>query len=65
MENEIIIHHDNDVWRIIGMGSIREGKVFCHLASMTRMVEQKNGSRPIQISDWIDLKRLPCQGEPE
>lgn len=51
------ISHDGDTWTIIGTGVIREdGKTFCHLASTTRSMSQKNGSMPIQIGDWIDLR---------
>lgn len=52
--SELTIQHDGDTWRIVGQGSLRGGKVFCHLASTTRLRKQRNGSNPVQISDWID-----------
>lgn len=50
----ITIQHAGDRWKIIGEGALRNGKVYCHLASTTRFRQQKNGSNPVQISDWVD-----------
>lgn len=50
----IVIEHQGDTWKIIGEGALRDGKVFCHLASTTRERQQANGKVPVQISDWID-----------
>lgn len=50
------IKHDGDTWNILGEGVTREdGKTFCHLASATRFIKQKNGDRPVQVCDWVDL----------
>lgn len=44
-----------DTWNVLALGARdNEGKVYAHLASTTRFVEQRNGKRPIQIGDWID-----------
>ena len=45
---------DGDVWRILGVGSFLDGRVYCHLASTTAATEQRNGANPRQISDWLD-----------
>lgn len=52
--NESVIQHDNDTWRILGIGTKKDGKTLCHLASTTVFTHQKNGKRPKQITDWID-----------
>lgn len=48
------IPHDGDTWRIVGQGMMREGKVYCHLASTTKGVQQRNGWNPMQICDWVE-----------
>lgn len=54
------ISHDGDLWEILGQGVTREdGKTYCHLASATRKVRQRNGLRPIQIADWVSLACCP------
>lgn len=54
-----VIDHDGDRWSVLSKGSAREdGFVYCHLASNTRAVRQRNGSRPVQIADWIDPRKL-------
>lgn len=59
------IEHDGDIWKILSIGVTREdGKTFCHLASTTRSRQQRNGSNPVQICDWIDaavIEALPAQ----
>ncbi len=50
----LTIPHDGDIWRILSQGAMREGKVYCHLASTTKGVQQRNGWNPMQICDWID-----------
>lgn len=50
----LTIPHDGDIWRIVAQGATREGKVYCHLASTTKGVQQHNGWNPMQICDWID-----------
>jgi hypothetical protein len=50
------IKHDGDTWKVLSTGVTREdGLTFCHLASVTRFVKQRNGQRPIQICDWVQL----------
>ena len=51
------IEHDGDTWRVLARGVTREdGKTFCHLASTTRSQQQRNGARPVQVNDWVDLE---------
>lgn len=50
----IILKHDGDTWRILGQGAARGGKIYCHLASLTRGKMQRNGWYPRQMEDWID-----------
>lgn len=54
----ITITHDGDVWEIIGQGTTRDGKTYCHLASTTRFRKQKNGQCPVQICVWIENDRI-------
>jgi|Laugresu1bdmlbsd_1035121.scaffolds.fasta_scaffold59648_1 hypothetical protein len=50
-----LIHHDGDIWAVIGHGVVRDdGLQYCHLASTTRFVQQRNGQRAVQIADWIN-----------
>lgn len=54
-----VIEHDGDLWQVLAKGATDErGLTFCHLASTTRFIEQRNGRRPIQINDWIPLARV-------
>ena len=57
MQNEPqVIQHDGQEWKVIGTGTVREdGKTYCHLASTAQFVQQRNGARPIQIGDWVQL----------
>lgn len=49
-----VIDHDGDRWNVLAKGATRDdGFVYCHLASTTRFVRQRNGDRPMQIADWI------------
>ena len=52
----ITISHDGDTWRILSEGSVRDGKVYCHLTSTTRGNHQRSGFVPLQICDWIDQR---------
>lgn len=54
MNNMIKIEHDNDTWNILAQGATRDGRTYCHLASTTRLRQQKNGAVPVQMGDWID-----------
>jgi hypothetical protein len=53
-----IVVHMGDAWRVIGVGAQRDGNTFCHLASITRNRQQKNGKCPVQINDWVDTAVL-------
>lgn len=58
------IQHDGDTWRILAIGARRDGKAYCHLSSTTRSRQQRNGSNPIQMCDWIDevvIEASPAQ----
>lgn len=46
---------DGDTWRVLSVGAFLNGKVLCHLASVTRNTKQRNGFMPIQMTDWIDV----------
>jgi hypothetical protein len=49
----LTIRWQDDDWRILGEGTFNDGKVYCHLASVHRGRDQKNGWTPIQMADWI------------
>ena len=61
---EIIIRHAGDTWRVLGQNGVRNGdgqgqkEVHCHLASTTRLQQQPNGSRPVEIYDWVDYQNI-------
>jgi hypothetical protein len=56
------IKWDGDTWRVLGRGAVRDdGAAFCHLASATRCVRQRNGTRPVQINDWIPAAVLEAK----
>lgn len=58
-----VVEHDGDRWRVIAKGATRgDGYVYCHLASTTRYVQQRNGRRPVQIVDWIAADALRAGG---
>lgn len=59
-----VIKWDADTWRVLSTGAERDGKVYAHLASTTRFVQQKNGSNPVQICDWIPAEVL-ASAEPQ
>lgn len=48
------VEHDGDVWRILGTGVRRDGKVYCHLASTTRLRPPSEDVHPLQIGDFVD-----------
>lgn len=52
---------DGDMWRIVGVGTVRDGKVYLHLASTTRFRQQRNGPNPIQMADWIPVDLIQDQ----
>jgi hypothetical protein len=53
-----IVNYDGEEWKIVSQGSLRDGKIYCHLVSPTRGVQQKNGFRPVQIADWINQEAI-------
>lgn len=55
--NKAIVHMGR-AWRVIGVGSQRDGNTFCHLACAHEFRVQKNGKVPVQINDWIDTEVL-------
>lgn len=64
--DELVIQHDGDTWRVVGVGAEVEGRIMCHLASTTRGHHQRNGWYPNQIGDWIEkdvLEAALAQGE--
>jgi hypothetical protein len=52
------ISYDGDTWFVLGVGTVRDGKTFVHLASTTRSFCQRNGNYPVQINDWIPSELL-------
>ena len=65
-ENTFTIKHDGDTWRILGTGLMRDGKIYSHLASTTKGVQQKSGWNPMQICDWVDADLvLSCLAQRE
>lgn len=50
---------DGDTWRIVARGTNEDGKTYCHLASTTRFINQKNGRRPIMAGVWVPNEVLP------
>ena len=53
-----LIEHDGDTWNVLSTGAERDGKIYAHLASTTRISKQRNGDNPVQIGDWIDADLL-------
>jgi hypothetical protein len=53
-----VIVHIGHVWKVVGVGAQRDGNTFCHLLSIHRGRQQKNGWRPAQINDWVDTAVL-------
>lgn len=54
-----LIDIDGETYRVLARGATDDhGRVYLHLASESRSVEQKNGRRPAQIADWADLARI-------
>lgn len=54
------IDHQGDTWRVLSEGASRDdGMTFCHLASTTRFVQQRNGPYPIQACDWVKIWNPP------
>lgn len=50
----LTIRHDGEEWFVVNTGAVRDGKVYCHMASPTRGLQQRNGWSPMQIADWVD-----------
>lgn len=56
--NDLVIQHDDEAWRVLGTGVRDERGVYCHLASVNRFRQQKNGKYPVQIADFIPVAVL-------
>ena len=55
--------HMGRAWRVLGVGTERDGNTYCHLASLHQFRVQKNGKVPMQIADWIDSAVLAAAKE--
>ena len=42
--------HMGEAWRVIGVGTQRNGSTFCHLINIYRKVK----GQYLQINDWVD-----------
>jgi hypothetical protein len=53
-----VIAYKGEQWKVIGVGVTNpdNGNVYLHLAHTTKGVTQRNGFRPLQACDWVDLK---------
>lgn len=51
--SEPVIEHNGDTWRVIGIGTDRNGVHYCHLASTTRMQRPPFDGDPVQFFGWI------------
>lgn len=49
-----------DTWTVVNVGNVDGGKVYCHLASKTRVLQVQKNGRVImrQACDWIDLSEF-------
>ncbi len=49
-----------DTWTVVNVGNVEDGKVYCHLASKTRVLQTQKNGRVImrQACDWIDLDQF-------
>lgn len=57
------LRYEDDVWRILGVGTERDGQTFLHLASTTRFRQQRNGPCPIQICWFVDDEHIQANLE--
>jgi hypothetical protein len=46
----------DDTWNVAGRGAERDGKVYLHLSSTTRV--QRDGRCPVQICDWVPAELI-------
>lgn len=53
-----VITYKGEQWKVIGVGITNpdNGKVYLHLAHTTKGAAQRNGFRPLQACDWVDIK---------
>lgn len=56
-----IVEVDGERWRIVGLGVEQDGLQYAHLASTTRVRQQRNGKVPVQICTWLGT--LPPTGD--
>ena len=59
---DIVIDWCGDHWRVDGTGVRRGDKLVCHLRSVTRGRQQKNGWSPAGIIEEVPLERLEQAG---
>ena len=55
--DKTLVHMGED-WKVIGVGTQRDGATFCHLLNLHRGRQQKNGWVGVQIGDWVDTEVL-------
>jgi len=48
-----IVELDGEKWRVLGVGIERPVMCLCHLASVSRVRQQRNGAMPVQRLGWI------------
>ena len=52
------IIHEGHEFKIIGLGVVRDGEIFAHLASTTEGTQQANGFVARQINTFISTQEL-------
>lgn len=53
LQHAAMVDHDGDTWRVLSTGRFDQGRVICHLASITRFQYHANGRTPVQITDSL------------
>lgn len=54
-----LIDIDGETFRILGRGAEDEqGRVYMHLASESKFIQQKNGKRPQMRCEWVDPSKV-------
>lgn len=53
--------HMGEAWRVIGVGTERNGSTFCHLINLYRKVKREY----VQINDWVDSAVLANSKNPK
>jgi hypothetical protein len=52
------VNINDDMWRILGAGTVVGNRQYLHLASTTRFHQKRNGRCPVQMCAWVDLNDL-------